>query len=146
MVRAALNTGWRALDAERGSNPWASVALLGAGVLLNDWRLDVGDEALGFAKRAKQQSLVQPQSGSREMILEKMATFEQARNKALSIVGNLGPNSKLHIGRVGDGKGKVTGRKSADGLLRWRLDWDEKKGCHINVEDFRNGKQEDASS
>lgn len=73
-------------------------------------------------------------------------TFEQARNKALSIVGNLGSNSKLHIGRVGDGKGKVTGRKSADGLLRWRLDWDEKKGCHINVHDFRNGKQEDASS
>ncbi|HEY9063176.1 MAG TPA: hypothetical protein VIO64_22180, partial [Pseudobacteroides sp.] len=85
------------------------------------------DEASGFANKIEQ-------------VLERMNTYEQARNKALEIVGNLGHDSKPYIGRLGSGEGKIVGRQSADGKVRWRLDYDPQKGPHINVEDFRNGK------
>lgn len=38
------------------------------------------------------------------------------------------------------GYNKIIGRQSADDKRRWRLDWDETKGPHINVEDFSKGK------
>ena len=34
----------------------------------------------------------------------------------------------------------MVGRQSADGKVRWRLDYDPEKGMHINIEDLRNGK------
>ena len=34
---------------------------------------------------------------------------------------------------------------SADGKVRWRLDYDPNKGIHINIEDFRNGKGPNAA-
>ncbi|GAJ41813.1 hypothetical protein BV455_02272 [Parageobacillus caldoxylosilyticus] len=80
--------------------------------------------------------------GKGEQILDKVRTYEQARNKALKLVGDLGPNSKPYIGTLKSsaGYGKVVGRQSADGKVRWRLDYDPNKGPHINVEDFREGK------
>jgi hypothetical protein len=75
--------------------------------------------------------------GKGEQILDKVRTYEQARNKALELVGDLGPNSKPYIGTLKSsaGYGKVVGRQ-----VRWRLDYDPNKGPHINVEDFREGK------
>ncbi|MBB5356336.1 anti-sigma28 factor (negative regulator of flagellin synthesis) [Anoxybacillus mongoliensis] len=80
--------------------------------------------------------------GKGEQVLDKVKTYEQARNKALDLVGDLGPNSKPYIGTLKSsaGYGKVIGRQSADGKVRWRLDYDPNKGIHINIEDFRNGK------
>jgi hypothetical protein len=80
--------------------------------------------------------------GKGEQVLDKVKTFEQARNKALDLVGDLGPNSKPYTGTLKSsaGYGKVVGRQSADGKVRWRLDYDPNKGTHINIEDFRNGK------
>ncbi len=75
-----------------------------------------------------------------EQILDRVKSFEQARNKALSLLGDLGPNSRPYIGRIGTGKGNIVGRQSADRKFRWRLDYDPNKGPHINVEDFRAGK------
>jgi hypothetical protein len=80
--------------------------------------------------------------GKGEQVLDKVKQYEQARNKALDLVGDLGPNSKPYIGTLKSsaGYGKVIGRQSADGKVRWRLDYDPNKGTHINIEDFRNGK------
>ena len=80
--------------------------------------------------------------GKGEQVLDKVKTYEQARNKALDLVGDLGPNSKPYIGTLKSsaGYGKVIGRQSADRKVRWRLDYDPNKGTHINIEDFRNGK------
>ena len=62
----------------------------------------------------------------------------------MDIVSDLGHNSTPYVGRLGTGRGKIVGRQSADGKIRWRLDFDPIKGPHINVEDFRNGKRVDA--
>ncbi|WP_243291858.1 hypothetical protein [Bacillus sp. FJAT-47783] len=80
--------------------------------------------------------------GKGEQVLDKVKTYEQALNKALDLVGDLGPNSKPYIGTLKSsaGYGQVVGRQSADGKVRWRLDYDPNKGTHINIEDFRNGK------
>ncbi|PRS22424.1 T7SS effector LXG polymorphic toxin [Bacillus safensis] len=80
--------------------------------------------------------------GRGEQLLDKVKTYEQARNKTVDIVGDLGPNSQPYTGTLKSsaGYGKVVGRQSADGKVRWRLDYDPKKGPHINIEDFRNGK------
>ncbi|OBX76551.1 hypothetical protein A9306_10000 [Moraxella atlantae] len=80
-----------------------------------------------------------------EIILPKQKNWESARNVALKELGDLGPNSKPLIGRlqVSDGYGNIIGRQSADGKKRWRLDYDEKKGMHINIEDFSKGKDEE---
>ncbi|MBU5209660.1 T7SS effector LXG polymorphic toxin [Bacillus safensis] len=80
--------------------------------------------------------------GRGEQLLNKVKTYEQARNKTVDIVGDLGPNSQPYTGTLKSsaGYGKVVGRQSADGKVRWRLDYDPKKGPHINIEDFRNGK------
>ncbi|WP_053217783.1 T7SS effector LXG polymorphic toxin [Virgibacillus senegalensis] len=80
--------------------------------------------------------------GKGEQVLDKVKTYEQARNKALDLIGDLGPNSQPYKGTLksSSGYGQVVGRQSADGKVRWRLDYDPNKGPHINIEDFRNGK------
>nr|WP_285874068.1 pre-toxin TG domain-containing protein [Halalkalibacter oceani] len=80
--------------------------------------------------------------GKGEQVLDKVKTYEQARNKAIDLVGDLGPNSQPYTGTLKSsaGYGQVVGRQSADGKVRWRLDYDPNKGPHINIEDFRNGK------
>ncbi len=80
--------------------------------------------------------------GKGEQVLDKVKTYEQARNKALELVGDVGPNSQAYTGTLKSsaGYGQVVGRQSADGKVRWRLDYDPDKGPHINIEDFRNGK------
>ncbi len=80
--------------------------------------------------------------GKGEQVLDKVKTYEQARNKALDLAGDLGSNSQPYTGTLksSDGYGQVVGRQSADGKVRWRLDYDPNKGTHINIEDFRNGK------
>nr|WP_269800210.1 RHS repeat-associated core domain-containing protein [Paenibacillus phocaensis] len=75
-----------------------------------------------------------------------LKSYEDARNLALDIVGDLGSDSKAVIGRLPSsaGYGKVVGRQSSDGKLLWRLDYDPQKGTHINIEDYRNGKGKNA--
>jgi filamentous hemagglutinin len=83
------------------------------------------------------------QTGNRiEQILKPEKSWEGARNKALSIVGNLGSDSKPVIGRleVSAGNGKVIGRQSNDGKIGWRVDYDPEKGTHINIWDYSQGK------
>jgi len=96
----------------------------------------------------KKRPSIKPASGvskiaSREIILPKVKTFEQARNKALEIVGDLGPNSEPIIGKLktSAGFGKVVGRRSANKRLLWRIDYDPVKGPHINVVDISCGKR-----
>lgn len=76
----------------------------------------------------------------REQVLESVDTYEQARNKALEIIGEVDPHSvEPHIGRIGVGKGKITGVDWHDGKVTLRLDWDPNKGPHINITDYRRG-------
>lgn len=66
--------------------------------------------------------------------------------KALDKLGDLGVDSKPVYGRLKTiyGYNKIIGRQSADGKRRWRLDWEETKGPHINVEDFSKEKKSKA--
>ncbi|WP_024771412.1 polymorphic toxin-type HINT domain-containing protein [Aquimarina macrocephali] len=84
--------------------------------------------------------------GGRELRITDFKYFEQARNIALELVGDLGAEAKNVVGRLKTsyGNGKVIGRQSADGKVRWRIDYDPEKGAHINVEDFRGGKGKNA--
>ena len=80
---------------------------------------------------------------AREVILPKVKTFEQARNKAFDIIGDaLGHDSKPLVGGMekSAGFGKIVGRISADKKIQWRIDWDPVKGMHIHVDNFRCGK------
>ncbi|AAY60224.1 hypothetical protein pE33L466_0059 (plasmid) [Bacillus cereus E33L] len=83
---------------------------------------------------------------SGEIVLDKVQTYEQARNKAMSLLGDVGADSQPFIGTMekSAGYGKIVGRETADHKARWRLDYDPSKGMHINVEDFRNGKKDKA--
>lgn len=83
---------------------------------------------------------------SRETALPKVSTYEQARNQAQKILGDLGSDSKPWIGGMekSAGYGKVIGRLSADGKKGWRLDWDANKGMHINIVDYIAGKGDKA--
>lgn len=76
-----------------------------------------------------------------EQILPSVKTYEQARNKAFDLI-DLGVDSKPYVGRLESsaGYGKIVGRQSSDGKVRWRLDFDPSKGVRINVEDFSGGK------
>ncbi|WP_245838902.1 hypothetical protein [Marininema halotolerans] len=77
-----------------------------------------------------------------EIVHDTVKSYEQARNKAFDIIGDMG-ETVPYTGRLKSsaGYGKVIGRESTDGKVRWRVDWDEKKGPHINIEDFRGGKR-----
>ena len=81
-----------------------------------------------------------------EQILPKVKSYEQARNQAMNILGDLGMDSKPVYGRLkaSAGNGKVVGRQAADNKALWRLDYDSNKGIHINIVDFRNGKGSNA--
>jgi hypothetical protein len=120
-------------------------ALAGIGPAPRMWMSGAEREAKGttmnIVSRTRDQ-VIGKGIGKGEQILDKVRTYEQARNKALELVGDLGPNSKPYIGTLKSsaGYGKVVGRQSADGKVRWRLDYDPNKGPHINVEDFREGK------
>ena len=76
--------------------------------------------------------------------MQKVETYEQARNKALEILGDLGPGSEPHISRLKASKacGLVDGRQSLDGKKLWRLDFDPIKGPHINIENWTAGKRD----
>lgn len=77
----------------------------------------------------------------RELVLPKCETFEQARNKALEIVGEVDYSTGDPIaGKFGVCRGKTVGRRWHSGEVTFRLDYDPKKGPHINVTDFRVGK------
>ena len=95
--------------------------------------------ALGVVGKVKSD----PLPGNRiEQTLTPEKNWESARNKALSIVGNLGSDAKPVIGRleVSAGNGKVIGRQSNDGKVGWRVDYDPDKGTHINIWDYSQGK------
>ncbi|MGR5939146.1 hypothetical protein ACT7CW_00625 [Bacillus pacificus] len=57
--------------------------------------------------------------------------IEQARNKAMSLLGILGQIHNPFIGTMekSAGYGKIVGRETADHKARWRLDYDLVKGC-----------------
>lgn len=79
-------------------------------------------------------------SARREQVLPQVETYEQARNKALEIIGDVDQSTATpHIGRLGVGKGKITGLDWHDGKVTLRLDWDLTKGPHINITDYRMG-------
>lgn len=62
--------------------------------------------------------------------------YEQARNHALSLIGEINPATrKAHVGRLGVGAGRVTGFVTrVRGVQKtMRLDWDPVKGPHFNV-------------
>ena len=83
---------------------------------------------------------------TREVVLEKVATFEQARNKALELFGEHGGKTLSNYGRLHAGKDKIVGRMSSNKKKRWRLDYDPEKGPHVQVEDFTKGKGLPASN
>ncbi|MGE7874829.1 S-layer protein, partial [Bacillus paramycoides] len=97
-------------------------------------------------KKAKNIEKAAKGGRSGEIVLDKVQTYEQARNKAMSLLGDLGADSQPFIGTMekSAGYGKIVGRETADHKARWRLDYDPNKGMHINVEDFRNGKKDKA--
>lgn len=83
---------------------------------------------------------------SREINLPRVSSFEQARNIALEETNLNGSNSIPVTCRLpcSAGNGLIVGRKSKDGKLIWRLDYDPEKGPHINIEDYRLGKGDKA--
>ena len=83
--------------------------------------------------------------GSKEKVLEQQKTYSSARNILLDELDKTGAfknGSQKYIGRLGASYGyaKQIGRQSFDGKVRWRLDYDETYGVHINFENFLNGK------
>lgn len=78
---------------------------------------------------------------SREQMLPRVKTYEQARNKALEIIGEVDPHSGIpHIGKQGVCKDKLVGRSWHGDKVTLRLDHDPVKGPHINLTDYRAGK------
>lgn len=92
----------------------------------------------------KKQNIESPDnthSFQREYVLPKAKSYEQARNKALELIGDVDwHNGEAYVGNIGIGKNKIVGRMWCDGKVVMRLDWDYTKGPHINVEDWRPGK------
>jgi RHS repeat-associated protein len=71
-----------------------------------------------------------------EIIVEKNS-FEQARNHALDLIGEINPATRIPVvGKFGGQKGKVVGFETrVDGeFKRFRVDFDPVKGPHINTE------------
>ncbi|MDZ5610659.1 pre-toxin TG domain-containing protein, partial [Bacillus pseudomycoides] len=123
-----------------GDYAWGTLAAVSGGTSRVVGRVfgKVGE----LEKKAKNLEKAAKGSRSGEIILDKVKTYEQARNQAMDILGDLGTGSKPFKGslKTSAGYGKVIGRQTADNKARWRLDYDPSKGLHINVEDFRNGK------
>ena len=81
-------------------------------------------------------------SEAKEIItLTKSGTFSDAKTVVKDLVGNLGDDAENYIGKFDYQKGKITGKVSADGTKGFRVDFDAKKGAHIN---WWNGKQKGA--
>ena len=144
---AVLKEGARALA--QATRPERAISVAGTkiiqklpeSVLREAENLSKNRPGLEFVKRAEA-AVEKSNTVCREIVLPKVKTFEQARNKALEIVGDLGPNSQPVIGRLKQsaGFGKIIGRRSADKKMRWRLDYDHQKGPHINVINIKAGK------
>lgn len=70
----------------------------------------------------------------------KTNSFEDARNKAIKRLDELGfdwTSRNTHVGRLGLGKNRnvgFSGNTKNGGFARHRLDYDPKKGTHINLE------------
>ena len=95
----------------------------------------------GSQKIGNKTQKVCPISLSREKVLPKMKSYEQARNKALEIIGKVDNSTcKPHIGNVGIGENKIVGTNWHGNKISLRLDYDPVKGSHINITDFRKGK------
>lgn len=78
--------------------------------------------------------------GNKEESVGPFDSFEQARNKALDLMGDIDPATRQpYRGRLESAPmtfGKITGFTTrVNGVFkRFRLDWDKEKGPHINVE------------
>lgn len=78
--------------------------------------------------------------GCKEVVLASFGSFEQARNKALNLLGKIDPATRQpYVGRLDSAPttyGKVVGFTTrVDGeFKRFRMDYDPVKGPHINVE------------
>uniref|UniRef100_UPI0023E8C763 RHS repeat-associated core domain-containing protein n=1 Tax=Peribacillus acanthi TaxID=2171554 RepID=UPI0023E8C763 len=74
-----------------------------------------------------------------EVFLPGLFSFEQARNMAFKIMEKQARiNLWNSVPRIGDmkisyGYRKVIGRRAPDDSWEWRVDWDPKKGPHINI-------------
>lgn len=98
-------------------------------------------------KDPKDKEKLKESENKREIILPKVKTYEQARNQALEIIGEVDVHTgEKIIGRIGIGKGKVVGRRWHNGKVTMRLDYDPNKGPHINVTDYRVAKGVDGKS
>lgn len=86
------------------------------------------------------QVLVHNSGGCGEVVLESLDSFEQARNKALHLLGDIDPGTrKQYVGRLESATTtyrKVVGFTTVvNGVYkRFRLDYDPVKGPHINVQ------------
>jgi hypothetical protein len=75
---------------------------------------------------------------SGEKILPKMKTYDEARNKALELIGKVDSQSGIpHIGRIKACKDKLCGMRWENDKVIIRLDYDPVKGPHLNVDDYR---------
>jgi hypothetical protein len=59
-------------------------------------------------------------------------TFDNGKKVAQDIIGDLGDDAVEKLGKFGSQKDKVVGYMSKDGKKGWRVDFDIKKGGHIN--------------
>ncbi len=76
----------------------------------------------------------------REKSIPRMKTYEQARNKALELIGKVDPHTATpHVGKFGKLKGKIIGTDWHDGDVSFRIDYAPGKGPHINITDYRLG-------
>ena len=75
-------------------------------------------------------------TGATKEIRVATRSFEQARNGALAVMGEIGGAARTpNVGRVGELSGITNGFKTEvdDVFKMLRLDFDEMKGAHINV-------------
>ncbi|MET2996842.1 hypothetical protein ABXT01_13040, partial [Flavobacterium columnare] len=68
-------------------------------------------------------------------------TFENGVKVADDVIGGLGDDAVEKLGKFANQKDKVVGFMSKDGKKGWRVDFDPKKGGHIN---WWNGNQKGA--
>ncbi|WP_155840171.1 polymorphic toxin-type HINT domain-containing protein [Butyrivibrio sp. MC2021] len=81
-----------------------------------------------------------------EQVLESQTSHDNARKVLIDELDKMGAfknGSKPNIGSLESsyGYGKVIGRKSLDGKVCWRLDYDPVKGVHYNIDSWLNGKR-----